>query len=384
MTFAYRSALPHPRRGAPAVAGALAAASVLVGLAACGDNAEPPEAPPPPATAPRAVVVSGDFNATGVLSVVDVSAGTVRPNVVRGAVGADPMIRRLGKEVLVINRFGPTGSSVTVLDAATLEVKHQLSTGTNSNPQDVAVVGDKLYLPALETAGVVVLQRDGLRSLIDLSALDPDGKPDCNSIYAVGTTLVITCGLLEGFAAVRDAKVVLYDTATAQLTSATLPARNPVGYLQPTPEDSIFGGDLLVSTADYADHTAQCVVRINPRTGASACAIRNADLGGIANHYEADAEAGLLYITPTHYEGFSLVGALRTVDLATGAVAAQSWSPASQAISDLAVCPDGTVVGADATFGESGVRLFATGAERTAAPLNIGLPPATQNAIVCY
>jgi hypothetical protein len=152
----------------------------------------------------------------------------------------------------------------------------------------------------------------------------------------------------------------------------------------PTPEDSIYGGDLLVATADFADHTKQCVVRIDPATGASSCAISNAELGGIANRYEADAASGRLYITPTHYEGFSLRGALRTVDLATGAVAPQSWSPASQAISDLAVCPDGNVVAADATFGGSGVRLFATGSERTAAPLGIGLPPAPQNAIVCY
>lgn len=382
VTFAYRPLLsPSRSRG---LAAWLTLAG-LVGLAACGDNAEGPEEPPPPApAASRAIVVSGDFGATGVISLIDVAAGTIRPNLVRGAVGADPMIRRFGKELFVVNRFGPTGSSVTVFDAATLEVKHQLSTGTNSNPQDVAVIGDKLYLPATETKGVVALERNGVRSVIDLSSLDPDGKPDCTSIYAVGETLVVTCGLLDSFAPVRDAKVVLYDTVTNQMTSVALAARNPIGYLQPTPEESVYGGDLLVATADYGDHTKQCVVRIDPQTGANSCAISNAELGGIANHYEADAKAGLLYVTPTHYEGFSLVGALRTVDLATGKVAPQSWSPATQAISDLAVCPDGTIVGSDATFGESGVRLFATGAERTVAPLGIGLPPVPQNGIVCY
>lgn len=383
MTFASRLASLLPAATALALAASLAA-SLATSLAACGDNIEPPEPPPLSPTAPRAVVVSGDFDATGVLSVVDITAGTIRTNVVRGAVGADPMIRHIGKELFIVNRFGPTGSSVTVLDAATLEVKHQLSTGVSSNPQDVAVIDELLYLPALETRGVVVLQRNGLRSLIDLGALDPDGHPDCNSIYAVGKKLVVVCGLLQAFAVVRDAVAVIYDTATGQMTATTLAARNPVGYLQPTPESSVFAGDLLVATADFADHTRQCVVRIDPETGANACAIPNAALDGIANHYESDPATGALYVVPTHYEGFTLRGALRTVDLTSGAVAPRSWSPATQAISDLAVCPDGTVVATDATFGESGVRLFTTGAERTAAPLSIGLPPSPQNAIVCY
>lgn len=381
MTFAARP--PHY-----STLGACAALAfvALAGLAACGDNAAPPEEemPLPDPILPRAVVVSGDFDATGILSVVDVTAGTIRTNLVAGAAGSDPVLRRFGKELLIVSRFGPTGSRVTVLDAATLQVTYQLTTGASSNPQDVAVLGDVLYLPAMDTAGVVALQRNGLRTLIDLSSLDPDGKPDCNSAYAVGDKLVITCGLLEAFSATRDAVVVIYDPATDQKTVTPLAARNPVGFLQPTPEDSVFAGDLLVATADYGDPTAQCVLRINPKTGANSCAIPNAMLGGIANHYEVDAKAGTLYVTPTYYEGFSLRGSLRAVDLTSGQVAAMAWSKEDQAISDLAVCPDGSVVGVEATFGASGVRIFKDGAERTTAPLSIGLPPVPQNAIVCY
>jgi hypothetical protein len=358
---------------------------LILGLAACGDDAAPPELEPPPSdpVLPRAVIVSGDFNATGIVSVVDVTAGTIKTNVVAGAAGADPVLRRLGKELLIVNRFGPTGSRITILDS-TLFVTHQLTTGASTNPQDVAVVGDMLYLPALETTGVVALQRNGLRTLIDLSALDPDGKPDCNSAYGVGDKLVITCGLLDGFAATRNGVVVIYDPATQQKTVTELAAKNPVGFLQPTPADSAFGGDLLMATADYGDHEAQCVLRINPVTGANRCAISNAELGGIANHFESDATTGALYIAPTYYEGFELRGALRTVNLSSGQVAATAWSKADHAISDLAVCPDGSVVGVEATFGASGVRIYKDGVERTAAPLSIGLPPVPQNAIVCY
>lgn len=355
-------------------------------LAACGDDGESNQPPPPPPAAARAVVVAGDFASTGILSVVDVEALTIRTKAVAGAAAADPVIRHLGDELLVVNRFGPTGSSVTVLSDDTLEVTHQLSTGTNTNPQDVAILDDVLYLPALETKGVVVLQRSGAASLLDLSDLDPDGKPDCHSVYAVAGKLVISCGILENFAATRDAKVVIYDPRDQSKVVATLAARNPVGFLQPTPASSVFGGDLLVATADYSDHKKQCVLRIDPVTGASSCAISNAALDGIANRFEADANTGRLFIAPTYYDdSFALRGALRTVDLTSGAVGAMAWSPPAQAISDLALCPDGSVIGIDATFGASGVRIYgAGGGERTTAPLSIGLPPVTQNGVVCY
>jgi hypothetical protein len=379
-----------PARGlagwAPPAAGMVVAMVgwLSVGLVGCGDDAAPPAEPLPMAAAAKAVVVAGDFNATGVLSVVDPSSLSVRRNVVAAAAGADPVIRHFGKELFVVNRFGPTGSSVTVLDASTLEVTHQLSTGTNSNPQDVAVIDGVLYLPALDTRGVVVVQRNGLHSVIDLSALDPDGRPDCVSAYAVGSKLLVVCGLLSNFTAVRDAKVVIYDTVDGSMRTAALAARNPVGFLQPTPADSVFAGDLLIATADFGAPTAQCVARINPETGESRCAVQNEALGGIANHYEISPDQTSLLITPTHYEGFELRGALRAVGLINGAVGAAPITTSSTGIADFAGCPDGSVVVADTTFGKDGIRVFRDGVELTSAPLPIGLPPSTQNGIVCY
>ncbi|MBK7534989.1 MAG: hypothetical protein IPI49_06325 [Myxococcales bacterium] len=361
------------------------AALALLSLGACGDDLVPPGPEQPPTAPVKAVVVSGDFNATGVLSLVDVEARTVRANALAGVAAADPVIRRLGKELFVVNRFGPTGSSVTVLDAATLQVKHQLSTGTNSNPQDVAVIGDALYLPALDTAGVVVLQRNGLRSLLDLSSLDPDGKPDCVSAWAMGTELMVVCGVLQNFVAVRDAKVVVIDTVSGAMRQGALPERNPVGFLQPTPADSVFGGDLLVATADFGAPMSRCVLRISPATLQASCAVPNSAIGGVANHLELDDETDSLLVTGTYYDSnFQLRGALRAVSLATGAVAPQALSPASHAIADFAVCPGGAVVATDAGPGVSGVRIYHGGVETTTAPLAIGLPPSSQNGVVCY
>lgn len=351
-------------------------------VAACGDDVAPPE---PPSKSPvRAVVVAGDFNATGVLSLVDVDAGTIRQNVLAGVVGADPVIRLIGEELFVVNRFGPTGSNVTVLDAKTLEVRHQLSTGPNSNPQDVAVIGDKLYLPALGTGGVVELDRNGARSVLSFAGLDPDGKPDCVSAWAVGTKLVIVCGVLDGFSVVRDAQVVLYETTTTVVEAVNLAARNPVGFLQPTPTDSVFGGDLLIATADFGDPQSQCVVRIDPATGLSRCAIDNAALGGIANRLGVHPTTGSLLATGTYYDDmFRLRGALRGISLATGAVAPTPLSADGYSISDFAVCPDGSIVATDAAAGATGVRIYRDGQEQTTVPLPIGLPPVPQNGVVC-
>jgi hypothetical protein len=362
----------------------LLAPSALLALGGCGDDAAPPVEQLPMSAAAKAVLVAGDFDATGVLSVVDPSTLTVRRNVVAAAAGADPVIRHFGKEIFVVNRFGPTGSSVTILDAASLEVTHQLSTGTNSNPQDVAVIDGVLYLPALDTRGVVVLQRNGLHTVLDLSSLDPDGHPDCVSAYAIGTKLVVVCGLLDNFVAVRDAKVLIYDTVDGTMRSASLAARNPVGFLQPTPADSFFAGDLLIATADFGAPTTRCVVRINPATAENRCAVQNEALGGIANHYELGPDRTSLFITPTHYEGFELRGSLRTIALGTGEVGAAPITTSSSGIADFAVCPDGNVVVADTTFGADGLRVFRGGVELTTKPLPIGLPPSAQNGIVCY
>ena len=65
-----------------------------------------------------------------------------------GAALGDPVLRYIDGKVYVINRFG--SNNVTILDGKTLcSSIEQISTGANSNPQDVAVVGNKLYVPRI-------------------------------------------------------------------------------------------------------------------------------------------------------------------------------------------------------------------------------------------
>ncbi|MBP6837299.1 MAG: hypothetical protein KA190_08350 [Kofleriaceae bacterium] len=379
----------------------LPAATLTLGLAliACGDNthdhdhgadAAPGDGDAPIAAPPRAIAVSGDFATTGVLSVVNVVAGTVQVGAVAGVAGGDPVLRRAGAELLVVNRA--SGDNVTILDLDTLALVDQLGTGAGSNPQDAAVVGTKLYVAALASPDLLVFDRAAGNALtnISLASLDAvDGHPDCVSVLAVGTRLFVACGVLdETFAPRGNGKVAVIDTLTATVTSTfDLPARNPVGLLQATPSAGFFAGDLVLGTVpDYQDFSTGCLVRIS--TGASpaaTCATSNAALGGYVNHVEPAGTGGVLWIAATGFDaGFDSFGALRGVDLGSGALWDEPVSQPGQVIVDLAACPDDYVVVSDKAMAGSGLRIFRGTTEVTTAPLGIGMPPGVGNNLVCF
>jgi hypothetical protein len=373
----------------------------LFALVACGDNDEviPPGGPDgsmladaAPAMS-RAVVVSGDFAATGVLSTLDLPARAITPNAVVGIAGIDPVIRKYGDEIFVINRFG--GDNVTIISAETLALVDQISTGADSNPQDVAVVGDKLYVPALGTAGVLVIDRanSNATSTIDLADLDAnDDLPDCISAYTVGTRVFVACGLLDGFAAVVPGRVAVIDSATdTSTTDIALPAINPFGWFAPSPSAGPLGGDLLIAHApSFEDFSSGCLARVSTgNTPAATCAITNSELGGYANRVAASSEGSLLWIVVDGDAevgpGFMPYGRLRGYDIAGDFLWDGGVSPESQLIVDLAVCQDNQVVVADRPMtGPTGLRVYDSTTEVTTAPLDIGMPPAFGNAITCF
>jgi hypothetical protein len=374
---------------------------LLTLLVACGDsNKQTPDAPigtdgPGSGDAPsqpiaQAAVVGADFSSgTGVLSRLDVATLNMQQNVVAGAATSDPVIRQLGDNVYIVNRF--VGENVTILDAKTLSLVGQHSTGAGSNPQDVAAVGDKLYIPAGGTAGVVVMTVPaGTTTTIALDGAlgDPDGKPDCVSAYAVGTDVYVACGLLdENFAPRGVGKVAVIDTTSDTVrTTFSLPETNPVGFFHQSPASSTFGGDLLISAVPSFDtFTSGCLVRVTPgQTPTASCAtgLHNSDLGGFVNGIAFGDKLWLSVVVDMNFATAS--GQLRAVDLSTGALASTAASAANEQITDLAACPDGSVVAVDSTMNASGVRVFENGTETTTTALAIGLPPIFSSGIVCY
>jgi hypothetical protein len=366
-------------------------------LIACGDNgkssapdAAAPDAPPdgPPA-APRAVVVAGDFvtpGFSGVMSSLDLDSLEMTQNVApAGAIGNDPILRHSAGELFVVNRA--SGNNVTILDATTFEVREQLSTGAGSNPQDVAIFGNKLFVPAMGTAGVVVVTRGSTEiSTIDLSSLDPDGKPDCISAYRLGASIYVACGLLdENFAARGPGKVVVIDAATATVsTTLTLSNPNPFGAFAELPN----GSGLVIPTFDFLAPTSRCLEHVSggDTPMAEGCLVQNADVGGYVARAAVQrvGSSDMLWMIVNNGDFQAERARLWGYDLTTSTLWDEPVTPEGQVLTDVAACADGKVVVADKTMSANGLRVYDGTMEKTTEPLAIGLRPQSSPAVVCY
>jgi len=363
---------------------------ILVSLAACGDNANKVNPDAEPAPNPHAVIVAGDFTpgSVGVMSRLDVETLAVDQQVSpNGSVGDDPMMRHVGNLLYIVNRAD--GNNVTIVDDHTFAVVEQLATGAGSNPQDVAVVGSKLYVPATGTAGVVVLTRGQVTpTTIDLSSLDPDdGLPDCVSAFAVDTDVYVACEMLdENFTARGPGKVVVIDSTTDTVrTMVTLSTANPFGVFERMPES--VGGDLVIPTVpSFFDVSTGCVEAITPGATpeAKGCLVPNTDIGGFVSRimYQ-NIGTDMMWMVVSSFDT-EPHGNLQGYDLQTQCLWSAPITPDTQVLVDAVVCPDQQLVIADQTMAANGLRVYSGFAEITTAPLAIGLKPASAHGLACY
>jgi len=366
-------------------------------LAACGGNGGKTDAAvDASAGPPRAVFVAGDFKIgdPGILSTLDPVTRTVMTNVGPAmAVGDNPSLRHFGNELFIIN--SNDGNNITILDDQTLAFKEQLGTGTGTNPQDVAVLGQKLYVPTFKTKGVTVLTRGSTATAeIDLSADDPDGKPNCNSAYLVGTLLYVSCGLLDDanmFAAVRLGKVYVIDTATDTVKpslTVTLSHKNPSSLFEQIPANAPHGGDLLISTSENFTTAPGCIERIATGTTPSfgGCVVDNAKLGGYATRVDFEIANGLAMVwSAVAIVPYTGQADLRGYDLMTSALWDAPINPPTEAVGEVVHCPSGQVVVVDSTKNASGLRVYEDAAEKTTAALPVGLAVVNSpHGLACY
>ncbi len=370
----------------------------LIVAASCGDNAPNNASPDAHGTSgPIAIAVASVYGTpTGILSKLDVDALMMQTNLAAGVVKGDPILRRIDDMLYVINR---DVHSITMLDARTLVPIDEVAVGgigEAPNPWDVAVVGNKLFVPALDTNGVVVITRgSNERTTIDLrNVLECKAPclPRCESAYAVGNDVYVACGLLtEDFKPTGNGngKIAVIDgiTNTVRPTAIEMPAKNPQNLIVRTPVASEFAGDLLIPTADYKTATNGCLVRVTPGPNPSAtCAIQHIDLQGTATHVDViETSSPLLLLSVTSNFTFgSEDGQLRVFDLESLQLWSGSISPPTQVINDVAACPNGKIVVADKS-GSGGLRTYSASAgELTSTALSIGLPPGGGNQLACY
>ena len=370
--------------------------SILVlSLAACGGGtkANPDAAISQDADTSHsvAIVVAGDFTMghPGVLSKLDLKTMTVTKNAApAGAVGDDPVIRKAGNLLYIVNRSD--GNNVTILDATTLALVEQLGTGAGSNPQDVAVVGDELFVPVFGGTGLVVLHRG--TNTIDTIALgaadDPDGHPDCNSVYAINTSLFVSCELLDAtFTPRGNGKIYVVDAATKTVTKTiTLMNKNPLGMFERAPGNSAIAGDLVVPTVDFNDGSG-CIEHIS--TDASAvskgCLVTNTQLAGYAARVDfATLTDGTVMMMMAVAAADFMHANLQGYDVGAAMLWTSPLSPATEKIVDAVACPNGDLVVSDTTMAANGLRVYANMTETTTAPLPIGLSPQSAHGLVCY
>ncbi len=370
---------------------------ILFALVACGDNGKSLDTTPAdgpdelPSGPPRAVVVAGDFitpGFSGVMSKLELSSMQMTQNVApAGAIGNDPIIRKLGDELFVVNRAG--GNNVTIFNAATLDVKEQLGTGAGSNPQDVARFGNKVYVATMGTAGVTVLTRGSTATkLISLADLDPDGIPDCVSAYRAGTLLYVACGLLdENFSPRGNGVVAVIDPISDRVERViTLSTANPFGVLTELPD----GLGLVIPTFDFGAPTARCLehIAVGSAPYSKGCLVQNAAVGGYVVRAvpQQVGETQMLWMIVNNGNFSAERARLWGYDVSSGTLRDAPLSPETQVLTDLAPCPDGRVVVADKTMSANGLRVYdgASTMEQTTAPLAVGLRPQSSPAIACY
>jgi hypothetical protein len=334
-----------------------------------------------------AFAVATDFATTGVASTVSIPELDVTVNAIEGVATTDPVVRRQGDRLFVVNRFGQ--DNVTVLDSARLTLVDQLSTGAGSNPQDAAVVGDTLYVAALGAPGILVLDlarpEAGVVDTIDLAELDKeDGGPDCTSVVALGEQVVAVCGVLDENLAPRGpGAVALIDGARRTLVqTAPLTQVRPFGLIHAAADESAV---LIPTIEDFARPAGPgCLERVVVGKGslrAAGCLVENADLGGFVSGL-ASGRAGLWMTVTTSFDPDDLGPYGDVVSLPAGGKPDRIALADDVRPMDVAVCPGGHIVLSDAT---RGVRVLAPGGERelTSAPIDIGLPPVS-NGLACY
>jgi hypothetical protein len=338
-------------------------------------------------------------------------------NILSDVASADPIVRGFGERIYVVNRFGFDNISIVhaevgdatifavagdyvaagvvtsislpslAVNAKTPRLIDQISTGAGNNAQDVAVLGNKLYVAALAARGVLVLDADrpaaGPVATIDLGELDPDGLPNCSSLYLAGKNLIVICGLLDqdnGFTPRGKAAVAVIDTRMDRLvTDYRLSYARPLGLLTRI-ENGPHKDELLIATVPDLTHpNTGCLERILPTGEPAGCLIEHEQLGGYASAYASLPDGSLAVSVITNFDPQDLGprGFLARVD---EGVPSYPISPPTERIFDLARCPGGEVAVSDA---KRGVRVYnPDGSQLTNGPIDIGLPPGP-NGLTC-
>ncbi|MBI3783986.1 MAG: hypothetical protein HY270_11355 [Deltaproteobacteria bacterium] len=326
----------------------------------------------------HAFIIATDFQ-TGSFGTIGLDpAHAVQGISAQRRVASDAVVRPYGANVYIVNRFG--ADNVQVLDSgADFATKTQCSTGSGSNPNDIAFASaSKAYVPLFAQAQLLVVNpsaradcTDFVVDHIDLGAYaDSDGIPDMSQAVVVGDRAFVSLQRLANFVpAERGALVEIDATHDTVIKAIDLTGENPFGQTK---------GLTVRNEAIYVSEIGKFAVndggleRVDLATGVpSGFLISEAEIGGDITDF----------VLTTDTTGYAILSkadfstAVVAFDLDQRAVTATLLS--SGTFADIELSRRGELFISDRSVEHPGVRIFraSDNSELTSAPLNLGLPP---------
>ncbi|MCW5893451.1 MAG: hypothetical protein KIT14_23295 [bacterium] len=331
----------------------------------------------------RAIVVTTDFE-TGVLATVGANAAhRVRKPATR--IHSDAVVRVADGVVFVLNRF--LGDNLQRLEPGSLRTRFQCSTGTASNPHDIAVVApDKAYVTRYDRAELWIVDpsvgadcRGFRRGTIDLRPFaDGDGLPEMSQMAVVDGRLFVAIQRLDrriGFRATGPGRMIVIDVASdAVVGEIPLFGANPFGDATGIPRDPATGWLVVSSVGDIYGVGDGGLERVDPHAlrAEGRFYVDEKTVGGnILDFVLLSPTQGYAVVQDgnlkNHLVRFDPSGAAPAVDVYNR----QAYLP------DIVVGPDGLLWLADQGLPDPGIRFFdpATDEPLRRRPLRLGLPP---------
>lgn len=330
----------------------------------------------------EAFVIATDFE-TGSFATIDLETRSIVPAAPERMLGSDPVVRRFGERLYVLNRF--LGDNVQILDpAADYATVAQCSTGAGTNPHDIVVVGpERAFVSLYEVGEILVVDPtpaencDGfILDRFDLTAIaDADGVPELDQMALVAGRLYVVAQRLDRdnfFAPAGPGAVAVVDPDTGELLQTIeLAAGNPFAATKGLTLD---GASLVIAQVGSFGVLDGGIERIDLRTGTSSgLLITEEALGGdILDFVLGDDGTGWAVVSNADF-----TNDLVRFDAASGEVIDRPIRGAGF-LADIEANTRGELYVADRSPERPGVRVFKIfdGTEATPAPLDTGLPPA--------
>lgn len=310
------------------------------------------------------------------------SPRTITPASPQRTINSDAAARTSGGRVYIVNRF--QADNIQTLDPSqNFATVSQCSTGTGSNPHDIALLSaTKAYVTRYALTSVLIVNPSVgadcagfMLGSVDLSQFaDADGIPEMDQMAIVNGKLYVSVERLDrnnSFKPAGPGMIAVIDTASDTVVGQiTLSGENPFSETKGLIVDN---GTLVIGEAGQLGVNDGGIERVDLATGmAQGFFITEAELGGDLNDFVLVSDHLGYAITA----GTDFSNSLVAFDPTTHSVTKTVIS-AGSFLSDVELDDRDELFLSDRSITKPGVRIFraSDGGEITQAPMDLGLPP---------